>query len=224
MRYRLFMVASTNAAQSESPAPTDLDTYHGPCRTADCAHDATDCGAPECDGCDPGCRCETRAEDDGEADWRYDCDRDDKLLGQGRYAPDDCAYPEDERQRACVVSAPRKPRKPPCEECAFARSILADTEEAHKVRCTHRPRSMSDYADDVVIHFELTDHRAACGRKLPTAGFFTPSATDFELAIGPRCKSCVRVFERDIQEPVPAKKCATCGEIGACTISCGSGL
>lgn len=32
----------------------------------------------------------------------------------------------------------RKPRRRRCEACQFARDILADTEEAHRVRCTHR--------------------------------------------------------------------------------------
>lgn len=33
---------------------------------------------------------------------------------------------------------PRTPRRPRCEACQFARDILADTEESHLVRCTHR--------------------------------------------------------------------------------------
>lgn len=42
-----------------------------------------------------------------------------------------------------VATAPaaakvRKPRRPRCEACQFARDILADTEESHRVRCTHR--------------------------------------------------------------------------------------
>ncbi len=36
------------------------------------------------------------------------------------------------------AAKPRKPRRPRCEACQFARDILADTEESHRVRCTHR--------------------------------------------------------------------------------------
>ena len=38
---------------------------------------------------------------------------------------------------------------------------------------------MSDDADDSVTHYEITPKRSACGRKLPTRGFFTDDLKEF---------------------------------------------
>lgn len=46
---------------------------------------------------------------------------------------------------------------------------------------------------DPVLHLETKPGRSACGRVLPTTGFFTDSEGEFEDREGSRCKSCWRV-------------------------------
>lgn len=44
------------------------------------------------------------------------------------------------------------------------------------------------------LHLETSPGRAACGRVLPTAGFFTDDVGMFEEREGSRCKSCWRAY------------------------------
>lgn len=51
-----------------------------------------------------------------------------------------------------------------------------------------------------VLHFEVATGKTACGRSLPTAGYFTDDQATFEepgTPDHPRCKSCWRIVSRD---------------------------
>jgi hypothetical protein len=47
---------------------------------------------------------------------------------------------------------------------------------------------------DPVMHYEVAAGRSACGRDLPTAGFFTDDLGILETREGSRCKACWRVL------------------------------
>lgn len=47
---------------------------------------------------------------------------------------------------------------------------------------------------DPVMHLEVKDGRAICGRRLPTAGFFTDDPIILAERAGSRCRSCWRVY------------------------------
>jgi hypothetical protein len=51
-----------------------------------------------------------------------------------------------------------------------------------------------------VLHFEKMPGKAACGRKLPTAGYFTDALEEFEEREGSRCKTCWRVVSGGVPE------------------------
>jgi hypothetical protein len=44
----------------------------------------------------------------------------------------------------------------------------------------------------LALHYERTPGKSACGRHLPTAGFFTDNLGEIEDRTGSRCKACWR--------------------------------
>ena len=52
----------------------------------------------------------------------------------------------------------------------------------------------SEDPEKAVMHYEEKTGRSACGRTLPTAGFYTDDLGQIEDRAGSRCKSCWRVL------------------------------